>query len=114
MPVGAGTHFFGRSVPIFFGGPLWATSLLPELIRAARDFSVPKRGDAMPNRSACRRIVASVVFRSLARLFVSSEVLLLALLLSNTMRVRRAVLQFSGTLVVLVMRGIIVSSRHMS
>jgi hypothetical protein len=90
--VGAGTQFFRRSVPIFFRRSLRATSLLPKLIRAGRDFGVSKRGNAMPNRSACWRIVTTVVLRSLARLFVSSEVLLLALLLGNTMRVRGAVL----------------------
>jgi hypothetical protein len=68
----------------------------------------------MSNRGARLRIVTTVVLRSLARLFVSSEVILLALLLGNTMRVRRAVLQFSCALVVLVMRGVIVSGRHIS
>jgi len=45
-------------------------------------------------------------------MFVSSQVILLSLLLANAMGVRGAVVQFGGLLVILVMRSVVIASRH--
>ena len=71
-------------------------------------------GDAMSNRGSLRRMPMIIrgVLVSLTRLFVSREVLLLSVLLADTMSMRGAVLQFRGFLVVLVVRSVVIASRH--
>ncbi len=52
--------------------------------------------------------VVPVLLR-LPRLFVSSEVLRLPLLLGNTMGVRRSILQFGSPLMVFVVRSVVIA-----
>jgi len=43
---------------------------------------------------------------------VSAQVIVLSMLLGDTMRMRGAVVEFGGSLVVLVMRSVVVARRH--
>jgi hypothetical protein len=52
------------------------------------------------------------VLQGLTRLLVSSQVILLPLLLANTIGVRAGVVQLGGSLMVLVMRSVVVACRH--
>ena len=75
---------------------------------------MPERNDTVSNGGRGWAIVRRMVFRGLPRQFVPRQMVLFALLLGDTMRMRRAVLQFGRSLVVLVMRCVIVAGRHMS
>ena len=52
------------------------------------------------------------VLQRLPGLLVSREVILLPILLGDTMGVRGGIVQFGGPLMVLVMRSVVVTSRH--
>ena len=52
------------------------------------------------------------VLQGLPGMLVSREVILLPVLLGDTMGVRGGIVQFGGPLVVLVMRSVVVTSRH--
>jgi hypothetical protein len=52
------------------------------------------------------------VLQGLPRLLVPSQVILLSMLLANTIGVRAGVVQLGGSLMVLVMRSVVISSRH--
>ena len=69
-----------------------ATSRLPEFIRAGRDLRMSERNDTVSNSGRSWAIVRRLVFGSLPRQFVPRQMLLFALLLGDTMRMRRAVL----------------------
>jgi hypothetical protein len=77
------------------------------------DIIVSERGDAMCGRSRLSRLMAIWgMLEGLPRMLVSRDVILVSLLLADTMGMRGAVLQFVGTLVVLVMRSAVISSGH--
>jgi hypothetical protein len=56
------------------------------------------------------RVSAVGMFKRLSGLFVPRQMLLFAMLLAGSVGMRRCVLQFGGTLVVLIMRSVVVTS----
>jgi hypothetical protein len=90
--LGARTQFFRGSIPIIFRRSVRTASRLPEFIRAGRDLSMSERNDTVSNSGRSWAIVRRLVFGSLPRQFVPRQMLLFALLLGDTMRMRRAVL----------------------
>ena len=71
-----------------------------------------ERGDAMPHRSLRVPMSFRRVLVGLTRLFVSSQVLLLSVLLPHTVGVRGDIVQFGGLLMILVMRSVVIASGH--
>jgi hypothetical protein len=88
---------------------------LTELIGKRRNFSVSKRGDTVTYGGARRALPRMMgVLLSLPGLLMRTQMFLLPVLLGNAMCVRGAILQLRGPLVVLIMRRIIYTCRHMS
>jgi hypothetical protein len=73
--------------PIFFRGSIRAASRLPEFIREGSGFGMSEGGEAVITG---RRLSLKIwrVLEGLPRAFMSSQVILLTLLLGNTMSVR--------------------------
>ena len=89
---------------------------MPVFISESRDLSVPESSYAVSDCSGGNLIVLRSlwgVFQALPRMLVCSQVILFSLLLAGTMGVRCAVVQFSGLLVILVMRSVVVTSGHL-
>jgi hypothetical protein len=87
---------------------------LPELVRQGCDVGMSERGDAVSNRGSFVRRLMSFrgVLEGQPRMFVPSEVILFSVLLGDTMGVRRQVLQFGCPRMILVMRSVVIASRH--
>ena len=76
------------------------------------DFSVPEGCDAVSSHRLRHLVRPFGVLEGLARMLVSAEVVVFSMLLGDTMGVRRTVVKFGGTLVVLVMRSVVMARRH--
>jgi hypothetical protein len=96
---------FGGMKPILLWGSFRAASRLPECKGQGRDIIVSECGDTVPGRSFQRMLMSiSGMLEDLARLLVSGQVILLAVLLgSGAVSVRGSVVQLRRTLMVLVM-----------
>jgi hypothetical protein len=78
------------------------------------DVIVSEGGNAMRSRRPLGvTISAPGVLQSLPRMFVSGQMILISVLLGDTMGMRRAVVQFSGAVVVLVVGTVVVTGRHL-
>jgi len=77
--------------PIFFGGSVRAASRLPEFISESSGLDMSEGDEAV---ISCGRLSMKIwrVLEGLPRMFVSSQMILLTLLLGDTMSVRGAVL----------------------
>src|SRR5579863_2109923 len=108
--------------PIFLRGSVRTAPRLPEFVRESRDLIMPECDDAVSHRAmAMRRSVRRVLVRGvpvrrvlqrLPRTLGSHQVILVFVLLGDTVRVRRSIVQFGGALVILVMRCVVSASGH--
>ena len=74
---------------------------------------MPEGGDAMPTCNRVRMLVGVLrLFKGLARMLVPAQVIALSMLLGDTMGLRGAVVEFGGSLVVLVVQSVVVARRH--
>ena len=77
------------------------------------DVVVPESGDAVPD---CSRVGLSVgllgVLKRLPGMLVPGKVILVAMLVGNPVGVSGIVVQFGGELMVLVVRSVVIASRH--
>ncbi len=89
-------------------------SSLPQFIGEGCDVGMSECGDAMSDRiSPLSMLMNSVgMLQALTRMFVTSQVVLLSVLLGDTMGVFGKVVQFGALLVVLVMRSVVIAGRH--
>jgi hypothetical protein len=111
--VSSGSQLFGGMEPIFLGRSLRTASFLPQFMRQCGDVVVPERGDAVPARNRLGMSVGPLgVLKRLPGMLLPAQVILVAVLLGNPMGVSGVVVQFGGELMVLVVRSVIVASRH--
>ncbi len=75
---------------------------------------MPERGYAVSNRGSVvpRLLRFRGMLVSLTRLFVPSEVLLFSVFLGDPMGVRGQIVQFGCLRMILVMRSVVIASRH--
>src|ERR1035441_10190533 len=99
--------------PIFFRRTVRTASRLPEFTSQDGDIFVPEGRDAMPHRNCLRMLMSLLgVLQRLPPLRLPRQVILLIVLFGNTMHVRGLVVQFGGSLVVLVVRSVVIARRH--
>src|ERR1035438_9393872 len=99
--------------PILVRRSVRTTSLLPEFTSQDGDIIVPEGGDAMPHRNRLSMLMGHLgVLQRLPRVLLPRQVILLIVLFGNTMHVRGLVVQFGGSLVVLVVRSVVIACRH--
>lgn len=83
-------------------------------MREGRDVGMPEGGNSMSDGSRLAVLVSFVgMFERLARMLVPAQVILLSVLPGHTVGVGGAVVQFGGSLVVLVVRSVVVTSGHL-
>src|SRR5580693_328288 len=112
----ARSQIFRGMEPVFLRRSVWTASGLPVFVGQGFDLGMSECDNAMAECSSRRLIILTSlwrVFQALPRVLVSSQVILLSLLLAGTMGVRCAVVQFSGLLVVLIMRSVVVTGGHL-
>uniref|UniRef100_Q01Y48 Uncharacterized protein n=1 Tax=Solibacter usitatus (strain Ellin6076) TaxID=234267 RepID=Q01Y48_SOLUE len=99
----AGTQFLRGAEPIFIRASLRATPVLPELIRTSSDFGMAESDYPMSYRG-CRGLLTAmtVVLKRLTRMLLSGQVLLLPLMLTHAMSLRRLLKDFGFTLAILI------------
>jgi hypothetical protein len=91
-------------IPIFFRRSVGTAAGLPKFVSQGGNVGMPEGGNAVSDRRSSLVIVRGLrMLGSLPCQFMSGQVILLSLLLGYTMRVSGAILQFGGSLVVLVM-----------
>ena len=74
---------------------------------------MPERGDPVSYRSARRMTMAIFsVLQSLARVLRSAQMILLALVFGDIVAMGGALLKFTGPVVVLEMRSVLIAGRH--
>jgi hypothetical protein len=77
------------------------------------DVIMSEGGDAMP---PCNRVLMRVgvlrLFESQTRMLVAAQMTIVSMLLGHPMGMRRTVMEFGGSLVVLVVRSVVVARRH--
>jgi len=83
-------------------------------MRQGFDLTMPERDHAMPRRSRVTPLVSALrMLQRLPGMFVSRQVILFSvLLLGGTVGVRGGVVQFCRPLVILIVRSIVITSRH--
>jgi hypothetical protein len=82
-------------------------------MRECGDFGVPECGDAVPHRGRlCVSVGLLGVLKRLPGMLVPGKVILVGMLLGNPMCMRCGVVQFGGALMILVVRAVVISSRH--
>jgi len=85
---------------------------LPEFIRQGRDVGMAKSGDAVASSGLSVLVSALRMLQSFPGILVSSQMILFSLLRRDTMGMRGDVMQFGGSLVILVMRSAVITSGH--
>jgi hypothetical protein len=115
LGVSAGAQLLCRAEPIFVGRSVRTAPSLPQFISEGRYVGMSECGDAVSNGSFVGIVLRMLgVLLSLPRLFMSTQVFLLSLLLGHAMRVRGAVFQLGGPLMILIVRCVVIASGHMS
>ena len=108
-----GSQLFGGMEPVFLGRSLRTAPFLPQFMCQCGDVVVPERGDTVADRGRLSMLVSSLgVLKRLPGMLLSGNVILVAVLFGNPMRMSGGVVQFGGELMVLVVRSVFVASRH--
>ena len=114
----AAPQFLRGAVPIFFRRSLRTASGLPQRMSQRCDVVVTKPGNAVFIHRVSMRLLGMLVsflgvLQSLPGEFLPGLVILLFMSFrSAAMCVGRAIVQFGGSLMILVMRSVVISSRH--
>jgi hypothetical protein len=93
----AGPQFFHGMEPVFLRRSVRTASGLPEFMSEGGDVLMPERGDAMSHGSRLSMLRSVLgVLEGLPGMLLSSQVILLSLLLANTVDMGGFVVQFGG------------------
>lgn len=107
----AQAQLFHSLVPIHFRSPFGASAGLPQLVRQCGNFAM---SEGMVPIMLLMRAVCVLVFVLVARLFMRRQMLFLPVFARGVVGMPSDVVQLGRPLMILVMRSVVISSRHIS
>ena len=108
-----GLQLFHCGVPIDFRRAFRTASRFPELVREGFDLMLFEWDDAMRSHSRLRVLMSLCrVLEGLPCMLVPRQVILFSVLLGDTMGMCGEIVQFGGSLVILIVRSVVITCRH--